>query len=147
MEHSELLLDYDQEPQDPEQYLASAGNRLANYILDRIGAYVLVFLVISVSEVGYLSEGLSGAFLLLSLLAYWVLFEYFLGKTPAKFLTRTKVVTRDGRRPSFLAILGRTFCRLIPFEQFSFLGSRAVGWHDSLSQTRVVMDEFPVWEE
>ena len=73
---------------------------------------------------------------------YWILSEYFFGKTPAKFLTKTKVVTKFGTKPSFWTIVGRTLCRLIPFEAFSFLGSRPVGWHDSISGTLVVNDTF-----
>jgi hypothetical protein len=50
------------------------------------------------------------------------------------------VINETGEPVSVLRALGRTFCRLIPFEHFSFFGSR--GWHDSLSRTDVV--EAPV---
>lgn len=146
MENTELILDYEQPTQNPELYLASSGSRLANYILDRIGIYILIFMMSSAIEMGFYSGFIADtltALMVLMIPAYWILSEYFLGKTPAKFITKTKVVTRDGQRPSFLTIVGRTLCRLIPFEQFSFLGSKAVGWHDSISNTRVVIDEFP----
>lgn len=146
MENTELILDYEQPIQSPEFYLASSGSRLANYILDRIGIYILIFMMSSAIEIGFYSSFIADiltALMVLMIPAYWILSEYFLGKTPAKFITKTKVVTRDGQRPSFLTIVGRTLCRLIPFEQFSFLGAKAVGWHDSISNTRVVIDEFP----
>jgi len=85
----------------------------------------------------------TGAILLLICIPfYWIATEYFFDKSPAKFLTRTKVVMKDGTKPSFLTIIGRTLCRFIPFEPFSFLGGKAIGWHDSITNTRVVMDKF-----
>lgn len=48
------------------------------------------------------------------------------------------VVREDGGKPSLGQVLGRTACRLIPFEAFSFLGSSGVGMHDSIPDTRVV---------
>ena len=69
---------------------------------------------------------------------YFVSFEYFLNRTPAKFLTRTIVVNGDGRGPSFVQILGRSAARFIPFDCFTFFGSQTRGWHDSLSNTFVV---------
>jgi len=69
---------------------------------------------------------------------YFVMFEATIGRTPAKYLTGTKVVTLDGRKPGFGQILIRTLCRFIPFEQFSFLGKNPRGWHDKISKTMVV---------
>lgn len=146
----EDILDYEEEILDPDFYLASSGKRLANYFLDRIGVYVFIFSFIGLIDSDFLSEQgdalstLEVVLLFFSTIGYWVLFEYFLGKTPAKFLTKTKVVTQDGQKPSFLNILGRTLCRFIPFEPFSFLGSKAVGWHDSISKTRVVTDKYKI---
>ena len=73
-------------------------------------------------------------------LGYFAFTEALFQRTLAKFLTGTRVVRADGTRPSFAQILGRSFARFIPFEAFSFLfGSHPVGWHDSLSGTRVVL--------
>jgi uncharacterized RDD family membrane protein YckC len=44
----------------------------------------------------------------------------------------------DGSKPDFGTTLKRTLCRIIPFEQFSFLGSQSRGWHDSICGTYVV---------
>jgi len=72
-------------------------------------------------------------------LGYFVFMESLFQRTLAKLLTGTIVVTENGARPSFAQILGRSFSRLIPFEAFSFLGgNHPVGWHNSLSRTRVV---------
>ena len=70
---------------------------------------------------------------------YYFLLEALLGKTIAKFLTRTGVVSQEGRRPSWQNVAIRTLCRCIPLEIFSSLISESGRpWHDTLSGTRVV---------
>ena len=64
--------------------------------------------------------------------------EFSCQRTLAKFITGTKVVTAKRDRPSIGQILGRTLSRYIPFEAFSCLDRRPIGWHDSLSGTRVI---------
>jgi len=71
-------------------------------------------------------------------LIYYAGSEILLRRTPAKFLTGTIVVAADGGPPTTGQILGRTLCRFIPFEAFSFFGDPCVGWHDSIPKTRVV---------
>lgn len=73
-------------------------------------------------------------------LAYFVVMETIFQRTLAKLLTGTIVVTKSGTRPSFGQVLGRSLARLIPFEALTFLfDEHPVGWHDSLSKTRVVI--------
>ena len=69
---------------------------------------------------------------------YYILFEFGLRQTPGKLITKTIVVNEDGSSPTFVNILVRTLCRFIPLEAFTFLGNEAVGWHDTLSKTRVI---------
>ena len=71
--------------------------------------------------------------------AYYLGFETLFGKTPAKWLTRTRVITNAGNRPTFGHIFKRTLVRFVPFEGLSFLG-RGRGWHDRWSRTRVVLE-------
>jgi uncharacterized RDD family membrane protein YckC len=73
---------------------------------------------------------------------YYPVFEGIFGRTPGKWITNTKVVNNDGTKPEMSAILIRTLCRFIPLEPFSFLGSEPVGWHDTLSKTRVVKADY-----
>jgi len=72
-------------------------------------------------------------------LVYYVGFESLFCKTPAKWLTRTRVITLVGSRPAFTSVLKRSLVRLVPFEPFSYFG-RGRGWHDRWSRTRVVHD-------
>lgn len=71
--------------------------------------------------------------------AYYVIMETVFQKTVGKFVTGTIVVTADGKRPTVSQVIGRSLARFIPLEPLSFLvGKFPVGWHDSLSGTRVI---------
>ena len=72
------------------------------------------------------------------LLYFYLILEGVFKTTPGKCITATVIVNEDGESPTFAQILGRTFCRIIPFDALSFLGLEARGWHDSLSGTYVV---------
>jgi uncharacterized RDD family membrane protein YckC len=120
---------------------ATQAQRLANFALDYIGIIMLAILlgvVMLLTGKEDLFEGLGGNLLgVLTMAGYYLAFEASLGRTPAKFLTGTKVVDVRGGPARFTQILGRTFSRFVPFEPFSFLGS-GHGWHDRWSDTRVV---------
>ena len=80
-------------------------------------------------------------FVMVGSFAYHLVFEAIWQRTIGKMITGTKVVSYDGGKPSFLALLGRTLARYIPFEPLSFLFDGAYstrGWHDRLSRTLVV---------
>jgi len=72
------------------------------------------------------------------------IFEINFQKTPAKFLTKTKVVNKDGGNPAKKQILIRSLFRLVPFEPLSgFLfgdSTKYLWWHDTWSQTMVIGD-------
>ncbi|KRD11838.1 transporter [Flavobacterium sp. Root901] len=133
-----------------EKLIASNGSRFANYIIDIIAILFLIFVFgIVVALLGNLF-GLQGIvfwlgnmsdfegqilFLAISIF-YYSFMEGIFGRSLGKFITGTVVVDENGEKPSFGTIFKRTLCRLIPFDGFSFLGSR--GWHDSISDTYVV---------
>lgn len=131
--------------------MASGGKRFANFIIDTIIAYVLVFLF-SVVFAAMLFEGGgedgSSAFVGLMFYVIWYVFyviyywamESLTGKTVGKYITRTKIVKEDGSKPENINILGRSLCRLIPFEAFSYLGSESRGWHDTIPKIYVIND-------
>jgi len=145
MELQESILDFDNEKVNPKTHLASKGERFVNFLIDTMFIYLCLFgylYLFADSLEESMSPTLLNTLYILILPSYWILLEYFLGKTLAKFITRTSVIAKNGGKPGFWKIVGRTLCRQIPFEPFSFLGSTPVGWHDSLSGTRVVRDEF-----
>lgn len=119
--------------------LATRGQRFATVLLDYVGS-ILFGLVVGV-VIGLLGIDLEALpdqiFGIVLMLAYYITFEGIWGRTLGKLLMGTRVVNHDGGVPSFGQILKRSLCRFIPFEPFSFLASE-VGWHDSISRTRVV---------
>lgn len=142
-------LQYDETPQDA-MVVATQGKRFVNFLIDQVLLRVFMFgggimfgLIAVQTDMdeptfNLLALALGAAIFLL----YYIIFEFLFGKTLAKFITGTRVVRADGQPPTMGQIIGRTLCRLIPFEPFSFFGGhgRPVGWHDSLSGTRVIVD-------
>jgi uncharacterized RDD family membrane protein YckC len=69
---------------------------------------------------------------------YYGCTEFFLSRTLAKYFTKTIVVSKDGSKPNFNAVLARTALRIMPFECLTFLRGREPGFHDEYSKTFVV---------
>jgi uncharacterized RDD family membrane protein YckC len=122
---------------DPRLYMASAGQRFANYFLDLVFYYILIYLLSEVVSNVEVLGPIQIVFIPLHFL-YFFVFEATLGKTPAKFITRTRVVNREGNLPATVSIAGRSISRFVPFDAFSFLGTFARGWHDRWSNTWVI---------
>jgi uncharacterized RDD family membrane protein YckC len=123
---------------------AGAGLRFANYIIDAVMfVFVLVKSFLSLrywvdKDMLPESAGLIYFFEILLLIIYYLVFEGIFNTTAGKCATGTTIVNELGERPGFAKILGRTFCRLIPFEAFSFFGAEPRGWHDTITNTYVV---------
>lgn len=121
---------------------ASLGKRFLNNLLDGIFVnvlYYIFYIVVSLTA----PKTYYYFFSPLIFLSYFILCEAVWQKTLGKAITKTKVVMRDGSKPNFLHILGRTFCRYIPFDSFSFLVNRyPIGWHDKISGTLVVPKDY-----
>lgn len=130
-----------------KQRSTTRGKRLGNLILDSIFFLPFAFMVglfLGITGLYHslrVEEWNETLFGLIIIIIYYTLSESIWGKTIAKFITKTKVVTNDGTKPDFARILGRSLARCIPFEALSFLGSQNPrGWHDKLSGTMVVDD-------
>ncbi|GGE98996.1 RDD family protein [Flavobacterium limi] len=133
-----------------DKLLASTGSRFLNYILDIVAIIALIFALSFVTAVvasfldfnellywmGNLSDWEGQLIFGVTSIFYYSFTESIFGRSLGKLITGTIVVDENGEKPSFGVILKRTLCRLIPFDGFSFLGSR--GWHDSISHTYVV---------
>jgi uncharacterized RDD family membrane protein YckC len=131
----------DQLPRETFQALdlldATQGTRVANFFLDTIFRQIFAMAMFVVAS-PFDAPTLKVVFTLFAIFGYYAIFEGLTGRTPAKYITRTRVVDMMGGKPSFGQIVGRSAARFIPLEPFSFLGSSQRGWHDSLSRTRVV---------
>lgn len=139
-----------------DKFLASTGSRFLNFVLDlifmTIGVFVFVFTLAILSNVFGWNElrlwmenmgDLDGQLICFGFfIFYYVFFEAIFGKSIGKFITGTIVVNENGVKPSLGVVFKRTFCRIIPFEAFSFFGSGGRGWHDSFSNTYVVRKKY-----
>jgi RDD family len=121
---------------------ASAGQRFVNRLVD--GVMIMYVLLVNLDSITIFSNSESNlefVFVIMLeipfLIFYYLVLEGVFNTTAGKCATSTTIVNELGIRPGFAQILGRTFCRLIPFEPFSFVGAGARGWHDSLTNTYV----------
>jgi|WetSurMetagenome_2_1015567.scaffolds.fasta_scaffold03059_5 uncharacterized RDD family membrane protein YckC len=130
--------------------IANVWKRLANALIDQICMYVLVIIIAFVvviyailtnSDLSWLERDsdLSGLIIgIITTFTYYVFFESIFSASIGKFITGTRVVNKDGSKPSFKSILGRTLSRCIPLEFLSFFKNNPIGIHDSLSETLVI---------
>jgi uncharacterized RDD family membrane protein YckC len=133
-----------------ESPAASSGRRLANLLLDQLACGLLAFgiaiIMVLIAVLFHVEDSVHRipdiVVCVVVCFIYYVPQEVLFGKTLGKFVTGTKVVSTTGIRPTLGQIVGRTLCRMIPFEAFSFLfaGENPVGWHDRFSGTRVIRD-------
>jgi uncharacterized RDD family membrane protein YckC len=124
---------------------ASAWLRLAGFVLDFVGVFasglafgLVIGLISPVNGAAALEEvpdTLLGSILVVT---YYVVLEGMFSRTLGKWIVGTRVVDERGERPTIGQILGRTACRFIPFEAFTFLGHAPRGWHDRFPGTYVI---------
>ena len=119
--------------------------RFLNYILDLFLSFIFAYIfgtIMFIMGLIFLIENMNEYLLgIIITIMYYVLFESIWSKTPAKFITKTKVITEYGEKPNFKTIFIRTLLRFVPFEAFSFLSPECPrGWHDSWSKTIVIDD-------
>ena len=125
------------------EYTAEGMTRFLHLIIDTFIRYIIMIgFIFAIEAVGIDSDSEFGLLFYVPYMLYHPIMEYYYGKTVAKMMTKTTVVNLDGSKLTFGGAVIRSLCRLIPFDAFSFLGSTAVGWHDSISKTRVVKDSF-----
>ena len=135
--------------------LATKGQRFKGHLLDFIFFclfyllwVVIVDFILRVSSIETSFKDLGGLEGRLYNLALFILYyfpqELLLGKTFGKRVMGTRAVREDGTEMTVLQTLGRTLCRLIPFDAWSFFLSekdRPRGWHDNISKTMVIVNK------
>ncbi|MGK2864199.1 MAG: RDD family protein [Chitinophagaceae bacterium] len=138
---------------DPEYHLvqASTGKRFANYIIDIVFFYFLVFLgsvvyvllnpasVYSPVEDNPEYNFMETLVIIFALILYYFAVEtIFKGKTLGKLITGTRAVNEDGSNITPRAAFLRSLCRVVPFEAFSALGTPSYPWHDKWAKSYVI---------
>ena len=132
---------------------ADKGLRFANLLIDFVSFILIMFaigfvaglILYFINPYSTFFQDLEGIhpFLDRILSSILMVFYYFgmetltKGRSIGKFITGTQVVTLEGDTPTANVFLKRSFCRIIPFEAFSFFGEN--GWHDSIPKTAVVV--------
>ncbi len=122
---------------------ASSWARLLHFAIDTIAFIVLARILSFVADLFFktdnqaiLAFGVCAIFSA-SFFTYYIFMEHNFQKTLGKLITKTKVVRNDGHRAELGDIVRRTFCRLLPFDNVSYLFTRD-GFHDCLSDTTVI---------
>ena len=129
-----------------ESSIVSSWTRIIHTVVDFFGFLILAFILSSILQLFYSPSDeqtirlVGYGLLLVSFLLYFVFMEYKFQKTIGKFITKTKVVMNDGRRPEFNEIFIRTICRLIPLDNISYLFTKN-GFHDRLSNSTVIKEK------
>jgi hypothetical protein len=124
----------------------SSNVRFANRCIDLLMVLFLVFNLVRyyLDRSSYLyydiydNPKILAGLELIAVVYYYLVLEVIFKTTAGKCATNTLVVNANADTASIGQFVGRTFCRLIPFEAFSFLGSGGRGWHNTLTDTYVV---------
>lgn len=119
---------------------APSGIRFANRFIDLLVIYLTIFRFYKY----FFKENdwADNPYLLVLIelfvfLYYYLLLEIIFKTTAGKCLTNSIIVNASASSPSIGQLIGRTFCRLIPFDAFSFLTKNKRGWHDIITETYV----------
>jgi len=124
--------------------IASTSQRFLTLLIDMFFFYAFAFIfgfVVAAVGLGGLLQATPGLLVgMFILLVYYVPQEIAGGQTIGKRIMKTRAVAEDGSSLTLGMTFGRTFCRFIPFEAFSFLGGsgQPQGWHDKISKTKVI---------
>ncbi len=123
-----------------------AKKRFINFIVDTIAFFIVAIILsfildffISTTDQSLMTL-VAYLMFVLGFFGYYVFMETKYQKTIGKYITKTRVVTKDGSKPEVGDIIRRTFCRLIPFDRVSFFFTPN-GFHDRLSDTTIIKDE------
>ncbi len=120
----------------------SQSTRFVHYILDAFYVNVTLFTAYGyyLYNFDFAGEGMfitAYAMLIVGPFFYYLISESCFRQTIGKIVTGSYVRSKTGGAPGFGRILGRSLCRYIPFEAFSYLPSPMAKWHDQISGTDV----------
>ena len=129
--NNDLLTDY-----------ASKKTRFFNHVLDNLIFWVLfvihgILFEDRIKSIMGQSAIKNIIYFLVLYFLYHFIFELLSGRTPGKFITGTKVIDEDEKKPNARTLLIRNLSRLIPFDALSYLTFEK-GWHDSISKTSII---------
>jgi uncharacterized RDD family membrane protein YckC len=121
--------------------IVGTGTRVLNFLVDTAIAFAIGFTAFKIRQwyvVYYKFQFISFAwFFFTAVFMYYFLLETLWGRTVGKWLTYSKVLTKEGKRANALQILIRSLMRITVIDMFCipFLGKPL---HDYVSKTEVV---------
>lgn len=120
---------------------AGFGSRVVNFLLDTTLIFWIAYFVSNLWDVQvmywhYPYIPFYGVFWII-FFVYYVLFESIFRRSPAKWITFSKVAKKNGRRPAFWQVLVRSLVRLTIIDCF-FIPFLDKPLHDYLSNTEVI---------
>jgi uncharacterized RDD family membrane protein YckC len=111
--------------------------RFINFLIDSIAFFVLLVIFLWVFKKVIDRDNAKWVSLVCYFL-YYFMFEYFLGQTIGKIVTKSRVISLTNKRNYFfIQIFSRTLMRFIIFDLFSFLFTYR-GLHDWISKTELI---------
>jgi uncharacterized RDD family membrane protein YckC len=117
------------------------GTRVLNFLVDTLIIFILAYAGYKTWNWYVLYWGYTyynfGWFFSSSLFVYYTFFEAIWKRTPGKWISYSKVVTLQGKKPSLLRILVRSIVRLTIIDLF-FIPVFGKPLHDKLSGTILV---------
>ncbi len=117
------------------------GTRILNFLVDGILVFFLSFAVFKYWNFYVVNWHFKPInfwwFIGGVLFVYYSFFEMIWARTPGKWVSSSKVVDRNGNKPSVIQVIGRSLLRLIIIDFFfnAFWGKPL---HDKLTKTEVV---------
>jgi uncharacterized RDD family membrane protein YckC len=130
----------------PTNQIQGEGTRIAHFFLDTLFIFIGSFIAYRWYNFNVFFYGFRpirfGEFFFLFYLAYIFLFEFLFQRTPAKWMTKTKVVTLDGRRPAIWQFIIRALVRTSLVSMFG-LAWNGKPLHDTFSKTILVSTDKP----
>ena len=117
------------------------GTRTLNFLVDTFIVFWIGYLFYKIRNWYVFYYGVRpysyAWFFWAALFVYYFLFESIFARTPGKWLTYTKVIDANGKKPGVGAILVRSLVRLTLVDMF-FIPFLDKTLHDYLSKTDVV---------
>ena len=124
--------------------IVGTGTRVLNFLVDFVIIFILAFAVYRAWAFYSYYYGIIYIpvyyFLGLTGFLYYLFFEAIWQRTPGKWMSLSKVVNKQGNKPSFLQILLRSAMRIVGVIIIDsiFLSFLDETWHDFASNTQVV---------
>ena len=111
--------------------------RFINFLLDIVIFFAILIIFLMVFKNVIAKENVKWVSFVCFFL-YYFLFEYFMGQTIGKMITKSRVISlSDNRNYYFIRIISRTLMRFILFDMLSYLFTDR-GLHDRISKTDVI---------